>query len=420
MTDQYYDDLETRDPQLRERDLAEQLPRQVAHAKATSPANAARLRDVDPDAIRSLADLRQLPILRKSQLFAMQADARGEDPFAGYAACGWAGMGMHRRAKRVFQSPGPIYEPQGTAPDAMRAARALHAAGFRAGDLVHNSFSYHMTPAGVLMEDGAHALGCTVFPAGVGNSELQLRAMLDLRPHGYTGTPGFLKTLLESAAGQGQRLSVRKALFSGEAFPASLRDWMRDREVEGYQCYASADLGMIAYETAAREGLVVDEGVVVEILEPLTAAPVPEGEIGEVVVTSFSADYPLLRFATGDLSAVLPGRCPTGRTNVRLRGWLGRADQSTKVRGMFVHPAQIHEVLRRHPELTRARLVIEGEVASERMLLRAEVSGARPDLASELVASVREVTKLRAEVEVLQPGELVDDGKVIEDRRTYN
>jgi phenylacetate-CoA ligase len=418
MSQQYYDHLESRVPEQRIRELGTLLPRQVAHAKSTA-GQAARLDGIDPESIRSIADLRHIPVLRKSELAAQQAAGRDRDPFAGYATCGWSGMAADRRARRVFQSPGPIYEPEGLPEDAWRAARALFAAGFRAGDLVHNSFSYHLTPAGAMMEEGAFELGCTVFPAGVGNSELQLTAMLDLRPHGYTGTPGFLKTLVETAERQSKTLSVRKALFSGEAYPPSLRDWMLARGIEGYQCYASADLGLIAYETQAREGLVVDEGVLVEIVKPGTGEPVPEGEIGEVVVTTLNPDYPLLRFATGDLSAVLPGACSTGRTNTRIKGWLGRADQATKVRGMFVHPTQVTEVVRRHPEILRGRLVVEGEVAAERMVFHAETSSPTSELTQALLATVRDLTKLRAEVLLVAPGELAEDGKVIDDRRNY-
>jgi phenylacetate-CoA ligase len=418
MSQQYYDHLETRDPEQRHRELGTLLSRQVAHAKSTS-GQASRLGGIDPATIRSVADLRRLPILRKSELAALQAAKREQDPFAGYSACGWSGMAADRRARRVFQSPGPIYEPEGLPEDAWRAARALFAAGFRAGDLVHNSFSYHLTPAGAMMEEGAFELGCTVFPAGTGNSELQLTAMLDLRPHGYTGTPGFLKTLVEAAERQSKPLSIRKALFSGEAYPPSLRDWMLARGIDGYQCYASADLGMIAYETQARQGLVVDEGVIVEIVRPGSADPVAQGEIGEVVVTTLNADYPLLRFATGDLSAVLPGPCPTGRTNMRIKGWLGRADQATKVRGMFVHPTQVTKVVRRHPQILRGRLVVDGEVAAERMVFHAETTSPTAELTDAVLATVRDLTKLRAEVVLVAPGELADDGKVIDDRRSY-
>jgi phenylacetate-CoA ligase len=420
MSHSFYDVLESRPASARAQALSELLPRHIAHAKAATAANADRLRTVDPETIRSVADLRALPILRKSDLAGQQSAGSATDPFGGFAACGWSGVPAKRRARRVFQSPGPIYEPEAASDDGARAARALYAAGFRPGDLVHNSFSYHLTPAGVLMEQGAFALGCTVFPAGVGHTELQLAAMLRLQPHGYTGTPGFLRILLEHAESQGKRLSVTKALFSGEAYPPSLRDWMLERGVRGFQCYASADLGLIAYETEAREGLVVDEGVIVEILHPHTGEPMPEGSIGEVVVTTLDADYPLLRFATGDLSAVLPGPCPTGRTNTRLRGWLGRADQATKVRGMFVHPSQVADVLRRHPELLRARLRVEGAVSAERMVFCAETRERSAELQSSLVASIRDVTKLRSEVLLVAPGELEDDGKVIDDRRDYN
>jgi phenylacetate-CoA ligase len=419
MNQDHYDALETRSAAARADDLAGILPRLVAHAKAACPAQRDRLAAVDPQAIRTPADLRQLPVLRKQELMAQQEALRATDPFAGYAACGWTGVPAPRRAKRVFQSPGRIYEPQGEGPDALRAARALFAAGIRPGELVHNSFSYHLTPAGAMMEDAAFALGCTVFPGGVGNSELQVAAMLDLRPQAYVGTPGFLKILIEAAAAQGRTLPVRKALFSGEAYPPSLHRWMQQHGVDGYQCYASADLGLIAYETAARQGLVVAEGVLVEILAPGTGEPVADGEIGEVVVTALGEDYPLLRFATGDLSAVLPGTCPTGRTHTRIRGWLGRADQATKVRGMFVHPTQVAELVRRHPQLQRARLVVEGEVGAERLALHAEAQQASPELQAAVVASIRELTRLRAEVLLMPPGGLADGGKAIDDRRSY-
>jgi len=299
-------------------------------------------------------------------------------------------------------------------------ARALFAAGFRAGDLVHNSFGYHLTPAGSMMETAAHAIGCTVFPGGVGNTELQLQAMAELRPDAYVGTPSFLRIALEKAVENGTDLAfLKKASVGGEAFPPSLRDAWRARGLEAYQSYGTADLGLVAYETAAREGLVIDEGVIVEIVRPGTGEPLPDGEVGEVVVTTLNPDYPLIRFGTGDLSAVLPGRCPTGRSNTRIRGWLGRADQTTKVRGMFVHPAQVAEVLRRHPELGRARLVVEGEQADDRMTLHAECAEAAEGLAERVAQSLRDVTKLRAGVRLLAPGSLPNDGKVIEDARTY-
>ena len=284
---------------------------------------------------------------------------------------------------------------------------------------MHNSFSYHLTPAGSILESGAHALGCTVFPGGTGQTEQQLEAMAELKPDGYVGTPSFLRILLEKAAATNVALpSLTKALLSGEAFPPSLRDWLAERGVQGMQCYATADIGLIAYETHAREGLVLDEGVLLEIVRPGTGDPVPEGEVGEVVVTTFNRDYPLVRFGTGDLSAVLAGPCPTGRTNTRIKGWLGRADQTTKVRGMFVHPGQVATVLKRFPEAGRARLVVEGEMADDRMTLKLEAAAAE-GLADRVAAAVRDVTKLRCAVELVAPGSLPNDGKVIEDARSY-
>lgn len=417
---EFHDALETREPAEREHALMAALPDRVAHARECSPAYAALLADVDASQVRSREALARLPVVRKHELLERQQAQRASDPFGGFSAIGWRALGR-AGARRVFQSPGPIYEPEGLAPDYWRTARALHAAGFRAGDLVHNSFSYHLTPAGSMMEGGADALGCTVFPGGVGNTELQLQAMAELRPQGYVGTPSFLKILVEKAEAQSLTLdSLRMALVSGEAFPPSLRDWLLERGIEGYQCYATADLGLIAYETRSREGLVLDEQVIVEIVRPGTGDPVPDGEVGEVVVTTLNPDYPLIRFGTGDLSAVLPGMCPTGRTNRRIKGWLGRADQTAKVRGMFVHPGQVAEVLRRHPEIGRARLVVSGEMASDELALHAEVDGAPEGLAERLAQSVRDVTKLRAEVRLCAPGSLPNDGKVIEDRRRYD
>lgn len=414
----FYDTLETRPPEQREAALMSALPRAVAHARDEAPAFAAMLRDVDPASIDSRAALARLPVTRKGELLERQKASRAQgDPFGGFSAIGWR---PRRGALRVFASPGPIYEPEGRASDYWRAARALHAAGFRAGDLVHNSFSYHLTPAGSMMETAAFAIGCTVFPGGVGNTELQLQAAADLQPHGYVGTPSFLRILLEKAAEKGIALpSMRKALVSGEAFPPSLRDWCAARGVDGYQCYATADLGLVAYETPAREGLVLDEQVIVEIVRPGTGDPVPDGEVGELVVTTLNPDYPLLRFGTGDLSAVLPGRCPTGRTNTRIRGWMGRADQTAKVRGMFVHPSQVADIARRHPEVARARLVVSGEMADDRMTLQVEAAQAPEGLAERIAETLRDVTKLRGEVVVSAPGSLPNDGKVIEDARRY-
>ena len=415
MTD-FYDALETRDPAERERDLLAALPRQTRQAQTAAPAFAAILADVKPSEVNSRAALAALPVTRKSELLALQQERRASDAFGGFAAIAWGA-----RMPRVFASPGPIYEPEGNARDYWRTARALFAAGFRAGELIHNSFSYHMTPAGSIMETGAHALGCTVFAGGTGQTEQQIDAIAELRPEGYAGTPSFLKILLEKAAERGTPLrSMTKALVSGEAFPPSLRDAIAALGVQGTQCYATADLGLIAYETAAREGLVLDEGVIVEIVRPGTGDPVPEGEVGEIVVTTLNPDYPLIRFGTGDLSAVLPGTCPTGRTNTRIKGWMGRADQTAKVRGMFVHPSQVAEIARRFPEVRKARLVVEGETGDDRMTLRLECDGNAPEgLAARVAEAIREVTKLRGEVSIGAVGSLPNDGKVIEDARSY-
>ena len=423
MTD-FYDALETRDPGLREAALMAALPAQIANAQRNAPAFAEALASVPAAAITGRSALAALPVVRKHELLERQKAARerGGDAFGGFATIGWRALGTVRRAQRVYQSPGPIYEPEGIAPDYWRLARAMHAAGLRAGDLVHNCFSYHLTPGGLMMESGALALGCTVFPGGVGNTELQLQALAELRAEAYVGTPSFLKILVEKAAETGSDMrSLTKALLGGEAFPPSLRDWLVERGIQAYQCYATADLGLIAYETAAREGLVLDEGVIVEIVRPGSDDPVADGEVGELVVTSLNPDYPLIRFGTGDLSAVLPGACPTGRTNTRIRGWLGRADQTAKVRGMFVHASQVAEVVKRHPEIARARLVVEGEMANDRMTLLAELSqGSAPEgLAERVAQSLRDITKLRGEVAWKQPGQLPNDGRVIEDARSY-
>lgn len=418
---EFFDALERRDPQAREQALLAALPRQVAQAQRGSPAMAEHLAGVDAREIQSRAALARLPVLRKHELLERQKARRAEDPFGGYSAIGWRGVSGGRGAGRVFQSPGPIYEPEGLGSDYWRMARSIYAAGFRAGDLAHCSFSYHLTPAGAMMESGAHAIGCTTFAGGVGNTELQLQAVADLRPQGYIGTPSFLKIILEKAADMGVALpSVKKAMMGGEAFPPSLRDWFTAHGVHAYQCYATADLGLIAYETAAREGLVLDEGVIVEIVRPGTGDPVPEGEVGELVVTSLNPDYPLIRFGTGDLSAVLSGNCPTGRTNTRIKGWMGRADQTTKIRGMFVHPGQVDTIAKRFPEITKARLVVTGEMANDAMTLKVETACSGPDaLAVKIGEAIRDVTKLRGDVELVVPGSLPNDGKVIEDARSY-
>jgi phenylacetate-CoA ligase len=410
----FYDALETRDPSLREAALMAALPQQVAHAQAHAPAFAHSLQGVNATAVNSRAALAKLPVIRKYELLAQQQAQRATNVFGGFSA-----IGFGPKMSRVFSSPGPIYEPEGRAADYWRMARAIYAAGFRSGELAHNCFSYHFTPAGSMMETGAHAIGCTVFAGGIGQTEQQVQAMVELKPAGYIGTPSFLKIILEKAAELNTPLpSLKKALVSGEAFPPSLRDWLAERGVAGYQCYATADLGLIAYETSAREGLVLDEGVIVEIVRPGTGDPVPEGEVGELVITTLNPDYPLVRFGTGDLSAVLPGHCPTGRTNTRIKGWMGRADQTTKVRGMFVHPGQVAEVVKRFPEVTRARLVVSGEMANDQMTLKVEGTPA-DGLAARIGEAVRDITKLRAEVELVAPGSLPNDGKVIEDARSY-
>ncbi len=407
---EFFDRQELRKPAEREQAIFHALPGLIRHALDNAPAMAAHLGAVDPDAIVDRATLATLPVLRKSELHARQQAAL---PFGGLAA-----TPLGRLAK-VFASPGPIYDPEGARLDYWRFARALFAAGFRSGDLIHNTFSYHLTPAGSMIEGGARALCCPVVPGGTGQTELQARVIHDLRPVGYTGTPSFLLTLLEKARELGfSTASLKKALVSGEAFPASLRERLeREFGIAAYQCYATADVGLIAYETSAREGLVVDEAVIVEIVEPGTGRPVPEGETGEVVVTVFNPDYPLIRFATGDLSAVLPGPSPCGRTNMRLVGWLGRADQVTKIRGQFVHPHQIREAMRRFDVVGRFRLEVTREGERDRMVLRCEVAGAPSGLEPAIAEAIRATTGLRAEVELVAPGKLPADGKVIDDRR---
>ena len=420
----FYDALETRSPQAREAALMAALPGQIAHAQQHSAAFASILAGMDAASVSSREALARLPVTRKYELLerqqAARASANGNGANAGKVFGGFSALDFGHAMRRVFASPGTIYEPEGTRADYWRMARTMYAAGFRAGDLIHNSFSYHFVPAGSMMETGAHALGCTVFPGGTGQTEQQVQAMVDLQPAGYIGTPSFLKLIVEKAADMGVALpSVKRALVSGEACPPSLRDWLGERGIAAYQCYATADLGLIAYETAAREGLVLDEGVFVEIVRPGTGDPVPEGEVGELVVTTLNPDYPLVRFGTGDLSAVLPGTCPTGRTNTRIKGWMGRADQTTKVRGMFVHPGQVAEVVRRLPEVLKARLVVGGEMANDHMTLRLETRSTDPALAERAGEAVRDITKLRGAIEMVAPGSLPNDGKVIEDIRSY-
>jgi len=419
----YFDERETQPAAQREQALFARLPAVLAAARERAPAIARQLQGVDPASLDSRRALARVPVLRKNELLQIQHAARIAQPaargeaerervFGGVSTIGWGA------ARRVFASPGPIYEPESARPDYWGFARALSAAGVRAGDLVHNCFSYHFTPAGSMMETAAHALGCTVFPGGVGQTEQQVRVMADLAPQAYTGTPSFLRIILEKADEMGVALpSLRRALFSGEAYPPSLQAWFHARGIEGFQAYGSADLGMIAFETEARDGLVLNEDMIVEIVRPGTDVPVPDGEVGEVVVTTFNPDYPLVRFGTGDLSAMMEGASPCGRTNGRIRGWMGRADQTTKVRGMFVHPEQIARVLERHPQVRRARLVVSGDMGHDVMTLKVE-SDAGLD-AERVAETVRDQTKLRAVIDVVPAGSLPNDGKVIEDVRRY-
>ncbi len=408
----FYDALETLEPAQREAQLFSRLPAQIAHAKANSAFYRRAFEGIDSSSIAGRAALAKLPVTRKSELLEVQ---KAQKPFGGLNATPAAGLA------RIFMSPGPIYDPEGRGPDFWRTARTLHAAGFRPADVVLNCFSYHLTPAGSMLETGLQHLGCAVIPGGVGQTELQARAIADLEPSGYVGTPSFLKIILEKCDELALPCgSIRRALVSGEAFMPAVRSFLAARGVEAFQAYGTADLGMIAYETEAREGLVVNEGLIIEIVRPGTGDPVVEGEVGEVVVTTFNADYPLVRFATGDLSAVLPGRSPCGRTNVRIKGWMGRADQTTKVRGMFVHPHQVAEVLRRHG-LARGRLVVANDAGEDRMTLRVE--GDAPGdatLAEAIEGTLRELMKVRGDVTFVSRGSLPNDGKVIEDARAYS
>jgi phenylacetate-CoA ligase len=406
-----YDALEARAREEREADLMRRLPGQVAHAKENTLFYLELLAGIDPRSVDSRAALASLPLTRKSELVERQ---RAQRPFGGLNATAPA------KLARIFMSPGPIYDPEGREPDFWRTSRALFAAGFRAGDVALNCFSYHFSPAASMFETGLHHLGCAVIPGGTGQTEMQVRAINDLEPVGYVGTPSFLKIILEKAGELGLECrSIRRALVSGEAFMPAVREFLSQRGLAAFQAYGTADLGVIAYESEAREGLVVSEDIIVEIVRPGTGDPVSEGEVGEVVVTTFNRDYPLLRFATGDLSAVLAGASPCGRTNFRIKGWMGRADQATKVRGLFVHPHQVAEVLRRHG-LSRGRLVVANEAGEDQMTLRVERDGdADADLATRVEATLRDVSKLRGEVRFERPGSLPNDGKVIEDSRAY-
>ena len=411
-TGDHFDELETRDPAVREAALMAALPGQIAHAQATAPAFAEILAGVDPQAVTDRAALADLPVTAKADLMARQAAAA---PFGGLAA---VGMGDFQR---LFASPGPIYEFETARADYWRGARSLYAAGFRAGDVVHNCFSYHLTPGGWILDSALRALGCVVVPAGVGNTEAQVQAIAQFRPAGYTGTPDFLKVLLDAGAEHGIDCAcITKALVSGGALFPSLREEYRGRGVAVLQSYATADLGVIAYESGADQGMILDEHLIVEIVRPGTGDPLPEGEVGEVVVTTLNPDYPLIRFATGDLSATLPGQSPCGRTNGRLKGWLGRADQTTKIKGLFVHPGQVAQVVKRHPEIVKARLVVARDGEADTMTLRCEVAeGTDETLAGAIAGTLQAICKLKGEVALEAPGTLPNDGKVIDDTREY-
>jgi phenylacetate-CoA ligase len=408
---EYYDELEARSASTRQKAEARDLARQIAHAKANAPYYRELLSDVDPAATTTREALARLPITRKSDLKDIQTR---HAPFGGLN--GWD-IG---RLAHIYQSPGPIYEPDSDRADHWRFARSLWAAGVRPGMIVHNTFSYHLTPAGMIIESGARAIGCPVIPGGVGNTELQVQAIATLRPAVYCGTPSFLKILLEKGREtRADMSSLRLAVVGGEALPPSLRKEINDRGVFVLQNYGTADLGLIAYESRAMEGMVVDEGVVLEIVRPGTGLPVPEGQVGEVVITTLNPVYPLIRFATGDLSAVLPGESPCGRTNMRINGWMGRADQTTKVKGMFVHPSQVAQVVARHPEILRARLEVQSRENIDEMTLRSEVNNRDEALVAAIAATVQVVCKLRGQIQLATPGELPNDGKVIVDLRSY-
>lgn len=408
----YYDELETRDQAIRARAQIQAVAEQVAHAKAKAPHYGKLLAEVDPGTITSAEAIARLPLTRKSELIELQREAR---PFGGLTTV------VTPELTHLFASPGPIYEPGTQRKDFWRMARAMYAAGFRPGEVIHNCFSYHFVPAGMMLESGAHALGCAVIPAGVGQTELQVQTITDLKPDGYVGTPSFLKIILEKAdAMKADMSSLKKALVSGEALPPTLREGFNKRGIQVLQCYATADLGVIAYETEAMQGLVIDEGAYVEIVRPGTGEPVADGEVGEVVVTSLNPDYPLIRFATGDLSAIMTGESPCGRTNRRIKGWMGRADQTAKVRGMFIHPEQVDKVIKRHPEIRKARLVVDWVNESDQLLLQYECDSQSSDLDSAIATSIREICKVRGETRPMPIDSLPNDGKVIDDIRKYD
>jgi len=403
----HFDSLETRDPSAREKDLFARLPVQIARAMS-APGWAKHLAGIDAKSVTSRTALAKLPLLRKSALLGLQKET---PPFGGFNTV------APGKAKRLFMSPGPIFEPEGHSGD-YNGARALFAAGMRAGDVVHNCFSYHLTPGAFILESGAHALGCATIPGGVGNTEAQLDAIAQLKPSAYVGTPDFLKILLDAAEKAGKDASsIKRGLVSGAALPASLRKELSDRGVAVKQCYAVAEAGVISYESDALGGMIVNEDIILEIVRPGTGDPVTEGEVGEVVVTTFNPDYPMIRLATGDLSAVLAGASPCGRTNARIKGWMGRADQTTKVKGMFVRPEQVAEVVKRHPELTRVRLAVTRDGEQDAMTLLAECASPSDGFEQAVAETLQSVTKLKGVVKLVVPGSLPNDGKVIADER---
>jgi phenylacetate-CoA ligase len=411
VSNEHYDELETRDPKRREQALFDELPSLLQHAIANAPGWAAQLKGIDPATVTSRTMLAGLPVLRKSALKELQA---ANPPFGGFTTAPASALG------RVFMSPGPIFEPEGRGDDGWRVARTLYAAGIRKGDIVLNTFAYHLTPGGWILDAGARALDCAVIAAGPGNTEQQLDLIERLRPNVYVGVPDYLKILLDKAKEAGRDASCfKRALVGGGALFPSLRAEYKQRGVETYQSYATADVGTIAYESTALEGMIVDEGVIVEIVRPGTGDPLPDGEVGEVVVTTFNRDYPMIRFGTGDLSAVQSGQSPCGRTNMRIKGWLGRADQTTKVKGMFVHPEHVAELAKRYPELGRLRLVVGRAGEQDVMTLRAESGSSDDGLKAKLTETLQAVTKLKGQVEFVAPGSLPNDGKVIADERTY-
>jgi len=405
----FYDALETRDSALREEQQFDELKKQLHNARDHAPAYAAILADVDIASVNDRTTLAAIPLTRKSDIAKRQSEL---PPLGGYAAAPMDSF------YNVFASPGGIFEPGAARDDYWNFARGLYAAGIRAGDLIHNTFSYHFTPAGLMVDSAARALGCPVFPGGIGQTELQVQVMARLKPRAYCGTPSFLKIILDKAAEM--KISVDTlslGLVGGEALPGSLRTELSDSGVDVVQFYGTADLGMVAYESSTKEGMILEEKVIVEIVRPGTGEPVAEGEVGEIVVTTLSPEYPLIRFATGDLSAFMSGNSPCGRTNRRIKGWMGRADQTAKVRGMFVHPSQVASVVSRHEELLRARLVIGRVDNQDVMTLKCEIENHQESIEQLIEQSVREICKLRADIELCPAGVLPNDGVVIEDAR---